>query len=437
MTMTQIQSHGVSRRGFMTSTAGLTFGLAFGPGMAVTLFDAEAAGTAFKPSAWLRIGTDGIVTLVSTAAEMGQGVFTSMPMLIAEELDADWTKVRIEQAPHNPRAYGNPMFGNFMVTGASRTTRGYWKKLRIAGAQARRILLENVAEKWGVPTTELRTEPSMVMHDKSGRRIGFGEVAKFAKVPSQLPKIDEKSLKQPHEWRIISSETMTRADIPSKVNGTASFGIDSFVPGMLYASILRSPVQGNGPAKFNRDDVMKIKGVTHVIPLKYGVAVLGTDIWATKKGKDALDVTWKTGAKADGYDSDKVLNDFQRLARDLGVKGVQAFKSGDFESAHGSASKTFIADFRAEHVYHATMEPMNTTAWVRGDEVEVWTPTQSPSLVGLVSSKIAGTKPNKVMVHSTFLGGGFGRRSEQDVTVDAVLLSKITRKPVKVIPAYP
>jgi isoquinoline 1-oxidoreductase beta subunit len=423
----------IGRRGFLAGSAGLTFGLAFGSGMSVTLVGAEAAAGDFEPNAWIAIGTDDSVTIVSPAAEMGQGVFTSMPMIVAEELDADWTKVKVVQAPHNPKNFGNPLFGGAMVTGASRTSRGYWPGLRMAGAQARQVIIENAASHWQVPASELTTKPNMVVHAKTSRTISYGEVAKFAKVPAALPKLTEADLKKPSEWRIIGTDVQ-RPDIPGKTNGTVKFGIDTFVPNMLYASILRSPVQGNGPDKVDDSAAMKVKGVTKVIPLDYGVAVVGTDIWATKQGKEALKVTWKTGAKADSYDSQKALDEYMAAARDYqGQKGVVAFQTGDLDAAFKGAAKKFAAEYKSDHVYHCTMEPMNATAWVKGDEVEVWTPTQAPTLVAVVASKVAGTKPEKVTVHTTFLGGGFGRRIEQDTTVDAVVLSKITGRPVKVV----
>lgn len=421
----------ISRRRFLAGS-GLLFGVAVTAGSGIAVFDAKAA-TGFTPSAWVKIATDNSVTIVAPAGEMGQGVYTAMPMLFAEEMGADWSKVTVVDAFHNPGAFGNPLFGNFMITGASRTTRGYWDKLRIGGAQVRQVLIAAVAEKSKLPAGELKAHNGKVAHAKSGKSWSFGEIAAFAAMPSKMPKVAKADLKKPEDWTIIGSKTIQRVDIPAKVDGSAKFGIDHFVEGMLYAAILRSPVQGNKPAKIDKAAAMQVEGVVAVIPLPHGVAVVASNVWASKMGKEALEVTWSKTAKAGGYSTDKIRKEFLAAAEDWSRKGAEAFKKGDADGAMKGASRTFRASYWADHVYHATMEPMNTLAHVQGDSVEVWTPTQSPSLVALVSSKVAGTKPGKVKVHPTYMGGGFGRRIEQDITVDAVLLSKITGKPVKAI----
>ncbi|HEV2547641.1 MAG TPA: molybdopterin cofactor-binding domain-containing protein [Stellaceae bacterium] len=421
----------VTRRRFLAGSAGLSFGIAIA-GNTVTLFDALAEGTVFQPNAWIEIGTDNTVTLIAPAAEMGQGAFTSLPMLIAEELDADWSKVRIEQAPAD-KQYGNPLFGGAQVTGGSRGARGYFTPLRLVGAQARQVLLTNVAEQWKVPVSELSTEPNLIVHKASGRSISYGDVAKFAKVPAKLPEVAEADLKPRSQWRLIGKD-LPRLDVPSKVNGTAQYGIDIYLPDMLYAAVLRAPVQGEAPDNVDDSGAVKVKGVLKVVPLPFGVAVVAPDYWTAKKGKDELKVTWKKGSKAESYTSGKVLDDYAAIAKDWSHKGVVALQEGDVDKAFKGAAHVITADYRAEHVYHAPMEPMNTTAWVKGDGmVEVWTPTQAPTFVQLAASKVAGTTPDKVLVHSKFLGGGFGRRIEQDITVDATLLSKLMGKPVKVL----
>jgi isoquinoline 1-oxidoreductase beta subunit len=421
----------LTRRRFIGS-AGLTFGIAFA-GSTVTLFDALAADAAkFQPNAWIEINADNTITLIAPAAEMGQGSFTSLPMLIAEELDADWSKITVIQAPAG-KDYGNPLFGGAQVTGASRGARGYFTPLRLVGAQARRVLLAAVAEQWGVPVGELTTKPNLVVHEKSGRSISYGDVAKFAKVPAQLPQVTEADLKPQNQWRLIGKD-LPRLDIPSKVNGSAQYGIDMYLPDMLYAAILRAPVQGEAPDQVDDGEAMKVAGVVKVVPLPFGVAVVAPDYWTAQKGKAALKVTWKTGAKAESYDSAKVLEDYAATAKDWSRKGAVALSEGDVDQAFKGAAKVITADYLSEHVYHAPIEPTNTTAWVKGDgTVEVWTPTQAPTFVTLAASGVAGTTPDKVLVHTTFLGGGFGRRIEQDITVDAVLLSKILQKPIKVL----
>src|SRR5579883_2315919 len=422
----------IDRRRFLKGSAGLTFGIAFAAGTTLTLFDADAEGTSFQPNAWIQIGTDDTVTLIAPAAEMGQGAFTSLPMLIAEELDADWSKIKVVQAPAD-KDYGNPLFGGAQVTGGSRGARGYFTPLRLVGAQARRVLLMNAAEKWGVPVGELTTKPNLVVHAASGRSMSYGEIAGFAKMPATMPQVTEADLKPQSQWRLIGTN-LPRLDVPSKVNGTAQFGIDIYLPDMLYAAILRPPIQGEAPESVDDAAAMKVTGVIKVITLPFGVAVVAPDYWTAQQGKRALKVTWKTGTKAESYDGQKVLDDYTSAARDWSRKGITVVSEGDVEAAFKGAAKVVTADYQNEHVYHAPMEPMNTAAWVKGDgAVEVWTPTQSPTLVQLVAAKIGGTTPDKVKVHSTFLGGGFGRRIEQDITADATLISKIMQRPIKVV----
>jgi isoquinoline 1-oxidoreductase beta subunit len=423
----------IGRRGFLAGSAGLSFGLAFGSTFGVTLVSAEAAAGQLETGGWVTIGTDNTVTIVTPSTEMGQGVFTSLPMLLADEMDADWARVRIVQAPNNPKIYGNPAFGGIQLTGNSRSISAYWPIMRMAGAQVRRVLLDNAAAHWKVPVAELTTEPGKVVHAKSKRSMSYGEIAKFAKAPGEMPKLTEADLKKPSEWRIIGRD-VARPDVAMKVNGSAKFGIDTQIPNMLYAAILRSPVLGNGPDKVDDAAAKKVKGVTAVIPLDFGVAVLGTNIWATKQAKEALKVTWKKGGKADGYDSDKILGEYAAIAKDYqGEKGLTIHQAGDLDAAFKGAAKKFAVDYTTDHVYQATLEPMNTTAWVKKDEVEVWTPNQATSVVAFVGAAITKLPPEKIKVHTTFLGGGFGRRLEQDVVVDAVVLSKITGKPVKVV----
>lgn len=433
MTRTNSKTASVGRRGFLAGSAGLTFGIAFGSGMTVTVFDASAqtAKRSFEPSAWLKIATDGVISIMVPASEMGQGVYTSLPMIVAEELDADWRKVRPVQALNNTKAYGNPMFGGLMVTGASRTLRGYWMPLRMAGAQARMILIQNVAEQWKVPAGELTTEPSTVVHAKSGRKIGYGEIAAFAKIPAEAPKIVEADLKPPEKWRIIG-KNVQRLDVPMKTNGAAKYGIDIFVPGMVHAALLQSPVQKNAPDKVDDGAALKVKGVEKVIALPIGVAVIANSTWAAKQGKEALKVTWKTGGKADAYDSDQVLKDFLAIARDPAQAGVVIGEHGKVEPALAGAAKRLSAEYGAEHVYHATMEPMNCVVSVKGQEVEIWAPTQSPSFATFAAAGVVGTTPDRIVVHTTFLGGGFGRRADQDWLVAGLILSKMLQKPVKV-----
>jgi isoquinoline 1-oxidoreductase beta subunit len=373
------------------------------------------------------------VTIVSPASEMGQGVMTAMPALVAEDMDADWSKVRVIQAPSDAKTFGNPLFGGAMTTGASRTTQGYYRILRLAGAQTRKVILASVAEEWKVPAGELTTEPGRVVHSKSNRKIAYGDVAKFAKVPNPLPEATPADLKPMAQCRYIGKH-VPRIDVPAKTRGAAKYGIDTQLPGMLYGAVLRAPVQGEKPERIDDAAAKAVKGVVQIVPLPYGVGVIATTVEASKKGKEALKVTWSNQAKARSYTSDAVLKEYLAAAQDLSKASVTVHKHGDPEAAFRNAAKVVKADYLSDHVAHACMEPMNATAKVDGDRVELWTPTQSPTLAQVFGARMAGTTPDKVRVNTTLLGGGFGRRIEPDFSIDAVLLAKaVPGKPVKVI----
>lgn len=433
----QVHARRLSRRSFLVSAGGLSVAVAFGalPGHA---FGAEPAAAApdggYSPNAWVTIVDDGTVSIISPASEMGQGVMTSMPLLIAEDMDADWRNVRIVQAPSDAKTYGNPKFGGAMLTGGSSTTPGYYAKLRLVGAQTRKVILASAAAMLNVPASELTTEPGVVVHKKSHRKVSYGDIAKQAKVPDPLPQATADDLKPAHQWRYIGNRKVPRVDVAAKVNGTATFGLDVQLPNMLYGAVLRTPVQGEKPVSVDDAAARRMKGILHIVPLPYGVGIIGETVEVTKKAKDTIKVTWSTGAKARSYTSDTVLDDYRKIANDHSKKGVDVHKEGDAEAALAGAAKVLAVDYMTDHVYHATMEPMNATAIVKNDQVEIWAPTQSPSVTQGFGARIAGTTPEKVKVHTTLLGGGFGRRTEADFIVDAVLLAKaVEGRPVKVI----
>ncbi|HLB15854.1 MAG TPA: molybdopterin cofactor-binding domain-containing protein [Burkholderiales bacterium] len=428
----------ISRRGFMAGVGGLTFAFTLGGGLLGRASEVFAAPEGAKLNTWVTIGADDTVTVMVPVAEMGQGVLTALPLILAEELDADWSKVKMEYAPPIPKLYGNrhPLFNGAMLTAASVSVPGYYMPLRMAGAQARRVLLDNVARQWGVPVGELATEPSVVVHAKSGRRISYGEVAKFATVPAVPPKIADAELKKPSQFRLIGRADIKRVDVPSKVNGTAKYGIDAQVPGMVYAAVFESPMDGAKPDKVNVPDVMKIKGVTRVIPLPFGVAVFGDTVEATRAGRNALQVTWDTsGATAAGFDSEKAVAEYARHGRDPNAKAMEWFRKGDAPKALAGAARVMEAEYSSEHCYHAQMEPMNCIAKVApdGQSAEVWTGTQSNFLAALVASNVLKTTPDKIRVHQHLLGGGYGRRIAPDAVAQAVVLSNITKLPVKLM----
>lgn len=431
-----VQTRSLSRRSFLITVGGTGVAVAFS-GLAK---DASAAvptlvaeGT-YRPNVWVTIAADGIVTIVCPASEMGQGVMSTLPLLIAEDMDADWEKVRVIQAPADAKNYGNPGFYGIQITGGSETTRGYYTKLRLVGAQTRKILLASAAGILKVPVGELVTEPGRVLHKRSGRSLGFGDIAKAGQLPNPMPEVTDRDLKPASQWRYIGQAMLPRIDVPSKVNGTAIFGIDVQLPQMLYGAVLRAPVQGETIERLDDAAAKAVKGITHIVRLPYGVGLIGETVEATRQAKDLLQVTWSQSSKVRAYSSDGALDAYLEVGRDLSQRGVTMHEEADAIKAIAGAVKTIDADYRSDHVHHATMEPMNATALVVGDTVEVWAPTQGTTATVGFAAAAVGTTRDKVKVNTTLIGGAFGRRAEADFITDAALLAKAAAgRPVKVI----
>ena len=377
----------------------------------------------FAPNAWLRIGTDDSVLVIVDRSEMGQGVTTSLPMLLAEELEADWTKIRFEFAPAD-KAYVNQIFG-MQGTGGSSSVRAAWKPLREAGARARSVLIAAAAQTWGVEPTSCRAEAGAVIHAPSNRRLTYGALAQRA---AALTVPTEVQLKDPKDWHLAGKPTK-RLDTRFKVNGTAQFGIDVRVPGMLTAVVARSPVFGGKVRSFDGTAAKAIPGVRHVVQISSGVAVVGDGYWPAKQGRDALKVSWDEGPVAQ-VSSASISSLFaQRATQD----GAVARHDGDAVAALAGAAQRVEAVYEMPFLAHATMEPMNCTAHVRADGVDIWAPTQFQTGVQMIGGQIGGIAPEKVAVHTTYLGGGFGRRFELDFIMEALETSKAAGAPVKVI----
>jgi isoquinoline 1-oxidoreductase beta subunit len=306
----------------------------------------------------------------------------------------------------------------------------------MAGAQVRKVLLNAVAENWKVPVAELTTDKSTVIHQKSKRRISYGDIVKFAKVPDTPPAVTEAELKKPGQFKLVGQRQIGRVDVPSKSNGKAQYGIDVQVPGMIYASVLQAPMDGAKAAVTNMDEVTKIKGVTKVLALPFGVAVLGETVEATRAGVFALKVNWDTsGATAAKFDSEKAKAEYEQKGKDPNVPVNVEYKVGDVTAAISGAAKTIEATYWSEHCYHAQMEPMNAVAKVSDDgkSAEIWTGSQFGALAGVIISNILKTTPDKIRVHQQMLGGGYGRRIWPDAAIQATILSNITKKPVKLL----
>src|SRR6201997_3811526 len=430
---------GFSRRRFMIGVAGLTFAVAVGRerfGHAATE-EPDVSGTAFNP--WVSIAPSGEILIRAPATEMGNGSLTSLPLILAEELDADWSKVVAVPAPPIDKIYGNPapaVYG-FMLTAHSLSVRGYFTMLRTFGAQVRAVLLDNVATHWRVPLAELSTEPSVVVHAKSGRRIGYGEIVRFAEIPEVAPDIKPEALKKPSDFRLIGRDVM-RVELPTKVNGSAKYAIDVQSPGMIYGAIVRSPVLGGAPDTIDDAAAKAVAGVIDVVRLPYGVGVLAETPWAAFVAKSALEpgVTWRRSGKAWGFDSDKGLDAFAADARDLKKPTVEWYKQGDAEAALATAATSIEAEYRCHYAYHAQMEPLNAVASVSaaGDAAEVWCGTQYPTAAQAAAARALDIPAERIKLNYTLLGGGFGRRGDYDegFVVDAVLMAKSAPRPVPV-----
>jgi len=427
---------GISRRGFLAGAAGLTLVYAAGNAFAVRGILKESAARSFHPNVWATIETTGRITILGPAAEMGQGSLTALPLIFAEELDADWADIVAVQVSKADQVYGNPIFGRLLYTGGSAAVRGYYVTLRLAGAQARRLLMEAAAAHWGVPVAELATEPSVVVHAPSGRRLSYGEIAGFAELPETLPRITEADLKKPEDFRLIG-HSMPRLDVPAKVTGQAQYAMDVRVPGMVYAAVLRAPLEGQRPVRVDDRAARAVPGITDIVAIDEAVAVVGETVEATRDAKAVLEVSWSPAPNAATFDSARDVEDYAAAARDPSRRAVPWQARGDAPAALERAATVIEAEYRCDYVYHAQMEPLNATARVNeaGDAAEIWTGTQSQSLTTLAAAKVLGTTPDKITLHQMLLGGGFGRRAELAPRhlIDALLISRQLRKPVKVI----
>ncbi len=419
----------LSRRDFVRA------GLAAGTGLTVAIYlpgcsrgEVEfAAPTPFRPNAWLRVGTDSSVIVVVDKSEMGQGVLTSLPQMLVEELDADWSDVRIEQAPAGDE-YANPAFG-IQGTGGSTSVRAMMQPLREAGAKARHMLIAAAAQDWGVDASTLTTENGYVRQTGSRRRKSYGDLAELA---ATMPVPETVTLKDPKDFKLIG-KSIPRLDLQDKVTGRAGFGIDAQVPGMLVAVVARCPTFGGKVTGYDEAAAMAVPGVRHVVPIESGVAVVADGYWAAKKGRDALNPTFDRGALA-GTNSSTISARFRSLAA---RSGVVARNDGNAARALRRATRRLQAEYEVPYLAHATMEPMNCTAWVEAEKCTDWAPTQFQSGGGAgvrgIAAQIAGLPESAVDVHTTLLGGGFGRRFELDFVAEAVQVSKAIGAPAKVI----
>ncbi|HZJ54607.1 MAG TPA: molybdopterin cofactor-binding domain-containing protein, partial [Myxococcaceae bacterium] len=417
----------LSRRDFLRSSAVAGTGLVIAfivPRRAEALLAGPAAKKPLPPpNAFLRIGTDESVTILLAHSEMGQGIWTTLPMLVAEELDCDWSRVRVEHAPAAP-VYAHTAFGAQM-TGGSSTTYSEFERYRVVGATARQLLVRAAAEQWKTDAAKLRVENGYVIG--GDRRASFGQLAERA---AGLPTPEKVTLKSPDRWRLIG-KPMRRLDTPEKITGRAIFGIDVQFPGLRVAMVSRSPAFGGTLRSFDATAAKKVAGVEQVVQVPSGVAVIATNTWAARLGRAALKTDWDLGPGAT-LDTEAMRAEARAQSR---TDGLVALTKGNVSAALGKSSRRLEADYDVPYLAHAPMEPLNCTVKVEGDRCEIWTGTQFQTMDQKVAAEVLGLRPEQVSIHTTFLGGGFGRRAtpSSDFVREAAEVAKAARVPVKVV----
>jgi isoquinoline 1-oxidoreductase beta subunit len=415
---------GLSRRTFLQSGAAAGGGLLLSLSLPFATGDAEAA-EGFAPDAFIRIGSDGQIVLTMPYVEMGQGTYTSIPMLIAEELEVDLTQVRLEHAPPNEKLYGNPLLGGIQATGNSNAVRAAWQPLRQAGATARTMLVAAAAKRWNVDPASCRAQSGEVLHPPTGRSAKYGDLAADA-ARMTVPK--NVALKRPEDFKLIGTPAK-RLDVSGKVNGTAVYGIDVRPPGVKIATLAQSPVFGGRVKNLDDAAAKAVKGVRQIVRLDDAVAVVADHMGAAKKGLAALAIEWDDGPHAK-LDTQAIAAELEKATLN---PGAVAQTIGDVDKAMASAVTKVEATYQVPFLAHATMEPMNCTVHVRKDSCEIWVGSQAMAWVQAAAAKTAGLPLDKVTVHNHLIGGGFGRRLEADGVTRAVEIAKHVDGPVKVV----
>jgi isoquinoline 1-oxidoreductase beta subunit len=414
---------GLSRRGLLQAGMAAGGGLLLSLGLPFAGGDADAA--AFSPNAFIRIGGDGQVVLTMPYVEMGQGTYTAIPMLIAEELEVDLTQVRLEHAPPDEKLYGNPLLGGIQATGNSNAVRAAWQPLRQAGATARTMLVAAAAKRWNVDPASCRAAHGEVLHHASARRVKYGDLAADAArmtVPETVP------LKQPKDFTLIGTPAK-RLDAPAKVNGTAIYGIDVRPPGVKIATLAQSPVFGGRVKNLDDTAAKAVNGVRQIVRLDDAVAVVADHMGAAKKALAALLIEWDDGPHAK-LSTDDIVRELEKATLNA---GAVAQDTGNVGTAMASAVTKVEAAYQVPFLAHATMEPMNCTVHLRKDGCEIWVGSQAVARIQAAAAKTAGLPLDKVVVHNHLIGGGFGRRLEADGVIRAVQIAQHVDGPVKVV----
>ncbi len=419
------------RRAFLKGAAAAGAGLVVGFYLPARAGVAAAAtkADAFAPNAFVRIALDNTVTVIAKHIEFGQGTYTGLATVLADELDADWKQVRVESAPADASRYNNLSWGPTQGTGGSSAIANSWEQLRKAGATARAMLIEAAAKEWGVPAAEISVAKGVVSHAGTGRSATFGALADKA---AALPPPADVALKDPSRFALIGKR-VPRKDSVAKTNGTALFTLDVTRPGMLTAVIARPPRFGATVTSFDATPAKAVKGVVDVVAVPQGVAVLATNTWAAIKGRAALTVDWDD-SKAEKRGTDQIMAEYKALAE---TPGVRVRADGDVEAALKGAAKVLEAAYEFPFLAHAPMEPVNCVAALSADKCEIWTGSQLQTVDQMVAARIAGLKPEQVVIHTLFAGGSFGRRAtpDADMVNEAVSIAKAIggRAPVKLV----
>jgi isoquinoline 1-oxidoreductase beta subunit len=387
-------------------------------------------------TAWVKISEDGQIIIYNPASEMGQGSMTSLPLIFAEEMDADWSKVKVEFSPQESETYGSPGWSpgsKMMFTVGSRTTNSYFNTMRTAGAQAKAILLHAAAQHWKVPIKELSVENSVVSHTESAKTISYGELIPYLVAGETLPDLSEVPLKALDKFKLIGHE-IPRTEIPSKVDGTAQFAIDVRLPDMVYGVLERGNLHGAKPTLLNESEILGMEGVIKLVPFDYAIGVIASKLEQALKAKSQLKIDWSS-SDASGFNSEEIYQEYEKIANQ-NQSGEVITNEGDVSKALRNASKVYQADYKNDYVYHAQLEPLNAVIQVSEDlqKAEVWVGSQQGMDTKLGVPGILGIPPENVNVHLQYLGGGFGRRSLSDFVEEcAVLAKEVAPKPVKLI----
>lgn len=434
-----LSEQGLRRRHFIIAGAAAGGGLLIGFALpkifdgkgesSATKADKDSANGAFSPNAFIRIDKDGVVTLIMSKVEMGQGTFTSITMLIAEELGVDPAQVKLEQAPADEKKYADPLLGG-QVTGGSTSIRGAWEPMRKAGAVARTMLVSAASQTWSVDAKDCRVENGYVLHTTSDQRIGYGELVEKA---ATLPVPQEVTLKEAKDFTLIG-KPIKRVDSPQKVNGQAVYGIDVRQPDMKIATVAMSPVLGGKVVSVDDSKARNIKGVRKIVKLDDAVAVIADHMWAAKQGLAALDIQWE-GGRNETLTMKDIIGQLDQASSDKGraAPGAVATSEGNFKEAFAKADVKFEAVYQLPFLSHAAIEPMNATVHVQKDRCDVWVGTQVPAMAQAGAVGITKLPPEKVFIHNHHIGGGFGRRLDVDFINQAVAIAKTVDYPVKLV----